>query len=359
MQTYIANLNRKTGINGPLRARVRARKCRPNFYSDKSIQRILNNPVLGSSCTKPKTRSAAWSFQSSASIMTHFRLVSLAYMLMLPLGKFVDALGKLNSFDSIVGLLIEQDGDVSIEDDMYQSFCADVQMIASLCDSLGLRVSQQAANNLVAGVGSFEPIEALWNLTNMKARFLKTKIDQLIACIRHEAAITVAITLPPASIHLYEQLQPLFGETVAREYPSAAYDISEAGKSLALGRYTACVFHLMRAVEIGIKAVYAGLNLPDFVKAGDRNWGSVLGKIEKEIKTRNSSQPTKWTSDTEKKFYELVYASGESVRLAWRNSTMHVENKYTEDEAEQIMAVVKGFMRKIAANIDESGLETL
>jgi hypothetical protein len=51
---------------------------------------------------------------------------------------------------------------------------------------------------------------------------------------------------------LYEQQSPIFGEKVLTEYPKAAYDISEAGKCLALGRGTACAFHLMRVIEVGI-----------------------------------------------------------------------------------------------------------
>jgi hypothetical protein len=34
---------------------------------------------------------------------------------------------------------------------------------------------------------------------------------------------------------------------------------------------------------------------------------------------------------------------------------MHVENKYTEDEAEHIFLAVRGLMRKITARLDEDG----
>jgi hypothetical protein len=35
---------------------------------------------------------------------------------------------------------------------------------------------------------------------------------------------------------------------------------------------------------------------------------------------------------------------------------MHVENKYTDDEAEHIFTAVKGFMKKLAARCDENGM---
>jgi hypothetical protein len=34
---------------------------------------------------------------------------------------------------------------------------------------------------------------------------------------------------------------------------------------------------------------------------------------------------------------------------------MHVENKYTTDEAEHIFVAVRGFMKKIASRMDENG----
>ena len=34
---------------------------------------------------------------------------------------------------------------------------------------------------------------------------------------------------------------------------------------------------------------------------------------------------------------------------------MHVENKYTDDEAKHIFIAVKGFMTKLASRMDEKG----
>lgn len=50
-----------------------------------------------------------------------------------------------------------------------------------------------------------------------------------------------------------------------------------------------------------------------------------------------------------------VHAYLSSVKDAWRNSTMHVENKYTEEEAEAIFNSVKGFIVFIASMFDEDG----
>ena len=53
----------------------------------------------------------------------------------------------------------------------------------------------------------------------------------------------------------------LFGDDVARAFPSSKGDIDEAGKCLALDRGTACVFHLMRILEIGLQLLAAKLGI--------------------------------------------------------------------------------------------------
>lgn len=58
----------------------------------------------------------------------------------------------------------------------------------------------------------------------------------------------------------------------------------------------------------------------------------------------------------DREFFEGIYASLDAVRTAWRNPTMHIENKYTDDEAEHIFVAIKGFMKKLASRMDEGGL---
>ena len=43
-----------------------------------------------------------------------------------------------------------------------------------------------------------------------------------------------------------------FGDEVANAFPNLIEDIDEAAKCLALSRYTACMFHLMRVMESSI-----------------------------------------------------------------------------------------------------------
>lgn len=135
-------------------------------------------------------------------------------------------------------------------------------------------------------------------------------------------------------------------------FPSAVFEVDEAGKCHALGRSTACVFHLMRAMEIAVRSVAKCLGIPDPTTGNDKNWGAMLSKIKAEITARQN--PPRW-SGNDKDIFSSIYVSLDAVRVAWRNTTMHIENKYTEDEAEHIFVAVRGLLKSMAMRMDETG----
>ncbi len=153
-----------------------------------------------------------------------------------------------------------------------------------------------------------------------------------------------------------DPIVPLFGVDVGVKFASATFDIEEAGRCLALGLTTAAVFHSMRVLEIGIKATSKCLSIPETLKASDRNWGVMLKNIRDEVKRRNALKSSGWQiipSDSD--FFDEIHASLDAVRNVWRNATMHVEKKYTPEEANHIFGAVRGFMRKLASRVDEDG----
>lgn len=139
---------------------------------------------------------------------------------------------------------------------------------------------------------------------------------------------------------------PLFGRETDDAFPSARFDISEAGKCLALDRSTACVMHLARAVEVGLRALAEDeLGLPSRT-----DWGKHLKDIDGELTNRYKSAGAR--SKTEE-FYAEAAAQIGHIKTAWRNPTMHVDRKYTEDEAESILGAIRSLMRHLAGQLKE------
>lgn len=133
-----------------------------------------------------------------------------------------------------------------------------------------------------------------------------------------------------------------------------AFELDEAAKCRALGRPTAAVFHLMRLMEIGVRATARCLGIPDPLKPAERNWGRILGGIKAGIDAKWPTGSDRISGDGA--LFEALHASLDAVKNPWRNATMHVENKYTDSEAEMIFLAVKGFMTRLADRCDENGL---
>jgi len=139
----------------------------------------------------------------------------------------------------------------------------------------------------------------------------------------------------------------LFGSLVSQEFSKADYDIREAGNCYATGRYTACVFHLMRVAEHGLRALAKKVRVP-FPKTFDsKTWGELIGDIENEIgklKPRSSG-----AKDLE--FYNAAAAQFRYFKNGWRNHVMHTRTNYNEAEALIVMHHLREFMQHLATRI--------
>jgi hypothetical protein len=186
---------------------------------------------------------------------------------------------------------------------------------------------------------------------------VQTRLDEINNTLRRELSLLTLLVLEGKEQSYFSPGEPHFGPDVAAKFQmTAIFEIEEAAKCLALGRSTATVFHLMRVMEIGIRATAGCLGIPDPVSGGDRNWGSILRSIKADLDARVGQRPTTtWNIAGDRSFFESAYVSLDAVRIAWRNTTMHVENTYTSDEAEHVFVAVRGFMKKLASRCDESG----
>lgn len=179
-------------------------------------------------------------------------------------------------------------------------------------------------------------------------------VEDITSRVQDDLLYACVYVLDESKIKFFECPEGQFGADVSTKFSTAAFEIDEAGKCLALHRGTACVFHLMRVLEVGIQSARKCLGIPDPIKDAERNWGAILRKFKAELERRNAV-PSNWNGE-DRRFFEEVYASLDAVRNVWRNPTMHVENKYTVEEADHIFSAVRGFMKKLSGRMDEGGL---
>jgi len=166
-------------------------------------------------------------------------------------------------------------------------------------------------------------------------------IEQLYDRLRDALADRFFLAIPPETAPLYQQPEPLFGKGVDDAFPNSAEDISEAGKCLALGRATASVFHLMRAMEAAIRRLCTKLQIHNT----ERDWGKLLSDISEKIEAMPKGDKRNRWSETHTHLYH--------VKQAWRNDTMHPKQTYTTEEAKRIFDAVNVFMSALSVRVSE------
>jgi hypothetical protein len=239
--------------------------------------------------------------------------------------------------------------DAAIDYILAKTFVTDFEPLPDELRTLGAVVTLPAVERLLASLRTqAEKPGGHYTYGN-----LRDVLGHIHETLKDELSLVHVFAVETRYAKYYEGTEPLFGEEVATKFPSAAFEIDEAGKCLAFGRATASVFHLMRILEIGIRSIARGLEIPDPVKPAERNWGIILKGLRSGIDAKWPHQANRMAGDGE--LFESLYASLDAVKNPWRNSTMHVESKYTPDEAEYIFGAVRGFMKKLAARMDENG----
>lgn len=216
--------------------------------------------------------------------------------------------------------------------------------------SVGARSALASSNRLQHALENNAPLDyqgVRTQLSDIESRFADHLNDiKLFVLSEQEAKL-----FDPANNLLAFQGTPVEGFSLA--YPKAAFEIEEAAKCIAFERYTASVFHCMRALECGIHALSKFLSIPNPAKASEKNWGIILGKIQERL-------DEKWPKSTrlpnsEGSKIELIYAHLDAVKNPWRNATMHVETIYMLHEAIHIARCTGMFFLELLKHCDEEG----
>ena len=141
--------------------------------------------------------------------------------------------------------------------------------------------------------------------------------------------------LTPSDVPLYESKEP-FGAQVAKKFPKASEDIEEASKCLVFQRPTACVFHLMRAMEVIVQRLAKKLGVANV----EKEWGKLLSDIAKAIEAMPKGAKRDRWSEAHTHLYH--------VKQAWRNDTMHPKQTYTREQAHDVYRAVRIFAAHLA-----------
>lgn len=153
--------------------------------------------------------------------------------------------------------------------------------------------------------------------------------------------------LSPERCSLYDLNEPPFGQEVYDKFLDTQFDIEAAARCYALEEWTACVFHLMRVVEVGLHTLAKRLRVPMARDVDLKQWGEIIREIERAIKKIEGQKRTR-ARDEKLQFYSEAASNFQHFKNAWRNHVSHVRGKYLEREATTIWSHVQAFMQALA-----------
>ncbi len=178
-----------------------------------------------------------------------------------------------------------------------------------------------------------------------KAVEVERELEQLQRRFNEEIEAIALFYIPSDGLQYYNKTA-LFGERFKVNFPLANSEITEAGNCLAFDRFTSCVFHLVRSLEIALKVVFQNLGLPPLSSAGARNWNGLLKQIKEKLDRDRSI--------ADHSFYDAAYVFLAAAKNPMRNATMHVDVTYPDEgSVRPVWLGVESFMRHLATKLKE------
>jgi hypothetical protein len=266
-------------------------------------------------------------------ILKPFQIVSLweLYMHQFPADRFIRLIRAIELLRTVQegceAVDLTEQGNVRLQKELTRN----IKILCKILLDMGLQMSLVSA----------EKLERFLETSNNLGQPFCDLTEEVNSRIEDEIGLALCFIIRKDNEKFYTQKEPLFGRIVEDRFPELAMDTSEAGKCYALGRYTACVFHLMRIMEYLVQQM--GLALSGKSAITEKSWHTIIEKILRpEIESRFPNE-----KDQNRIMWESTLGHLGSVRIAWRNPTMHPKETYTEEEAEGVLGAVKVFAQEI------------
>jgi hypothetical protein len=130
-------------------------------------------------------------------------------------------------------------------------------------------------------------------------------------------------------------------------------DVEAAVDCYALGHNLACVFHLMRVMEVGVqrfgKRLGVSLEHKTTGRIADKSWHQILNDLNPKLNAL--PQNTAKAKEKHEKF-SAIQSYLYRVKDAWRNPTMHPRKTgYNDLETQNIINQVRSFLNELASVI--------
>jgi hypothetical protein len=172
----------------------------------------------------------------------------------------------------------------------------------------------------------------------------------LVSAVRAELKTNLFLFVPQHRAKYYELTLP---SAVTAAFPTASKELVAAGNSMAVGLYTACVFHSMRSAEIGVRVLgnELGVRFPD-KPLELAEWQNILDQADAKI-VAMKQLPRGTHKDEELNFYSQAAVQFRYFKDGWRVRVAHARETYEEAPALRVFNHTSEFFDTLATRLRE------
>jgi hypothetical protein len=166
----------------------------------------------------------------------------------------------------------------------------------------------------------------------------------------------VFLRLEPGVIGSAIDNEQLFGVGVYDAFESARADIKEGGNCLVVGFHTAAVFHFMRAVEHGLRALVTALGVPvRSVPFSYEEWNTLIERADTTWKIPVEAWGHSAERTNARQFFKRIIADLNAFKDDVRNIVMHTRDSYDAAGALSVENRVGAWFKLLAAKVSDDG----
>jgi hypothetical protein len=171
---------------------------------------------------------------------------------------------------------------------------------------------------------------------------LGQELEQLSTRIREDLSKRYFVFIEPGNESFWGNKDAF---NLGKKFKDAHADIEAAGNCFAYQQPTACIFHLMRAMEVAVRQLARRPQMQITITP-QTTWRQITGAMDPKIR----AMPETTAKQKEKKNnWEEARANLHHVGSVWRNNTMHPAKSYTPSQARDVYNAVRVFMGGLSA----------
>jgi hypothetical protein len=248
----------------------------------------------------------------------------------------------------LIHVLVGKTGADRLRPEYRQMIAGSLEKLQRECVRLKLPESEKHVGRMLE-VLAFAPHDG-------EAGFVEKTLQTFTTLFQDQLSMRLFLYVDYDKTKFFKEPESTFSPEVLANFGEARDDLLEAARCYALDRNTACVFHLMRVAENGLRALARErrVKLPKKKLLEWAQWNDIIVELTKsaDALANRKAGPAR---DEAVEFYRGAIGQFQGFKDAYRNHVMHARKGYDSHQAASVLFHVRDFMNRLALKTDQRG----